>query len=130
MNRFEEILQDVHYKDWFFYLGHDEGRSWLQVKFLAPDAATGAGVVQAGRKWFLSEHMTRSEVVQTALKAVLTAEEHEARERFAYRGKRIFGPHINVDALHEVCSELDVREEPDEYGAAPEGDGLASRRTV
>jgi hypothetical protein len=40
--------------------------------------------------------------VRTALKAVLTAEEHEARERFLFRGRAIFGPNIDVDGLREV----------------------------
>jgi hypothetical protein len=55
--------------------------------------------------------MTRSEVVQTALKAVLSAEEHEARERFLYKGKAVFGPHFDVDVLHSIYGKeaLDVR---------------------
>jgi hypothetical protein len=48
--------------------------------------------------------------VQTALKAVLTAEEHEAREQFFYRGGAVFGPHINVDRLWTIADELDERE--------------------
>jgi hypothetical protein len=67
-----------------------------------------------GRKWFLSNHMTRSEVVQTAFKAVLTAEEHEAREHFKYRGQSIFDPHYDVDKLVELRSDvacLDLRKE-------------------
>lgn len=59
--------------------------------------------------------MTKSEVVQTAFKAVLTAVEHETRETFLYRNKAIFGPHYNVDALLKLCESgstaLDVRKE-------------------
>lgn len=57
----------------------------------------------------LSPNMTKSELVQTAMKAVLAAEEHEAREHFRYRGKCIFGPHIDVDGLLAVCDDLDAR---------------------
>lgn len=76
----------------------------LQVQFAAD------GDVWRGRKWRLSKHMTPSEVVQTCLKAVLTAEEHEAREHFLYQGRAIFGPHINIEALWEVCEKKEVRD--------------------
>jgi hypothetical protein len=52
-----------------------------------------------GRQWRISQHATKSEVVQTAMKAVLTALEHEAREEFLYADTAIFGPHFNVDDL-------------------------------
>jgi len=50
-------------------------------------------------------HMTPSEVVQTAFKSVLTAEEHEAREAFRYRNEAIFCPHFDVEALHQIAVE-------------------------
>lgn len=53
--------------------------------------------------------MVKSEVVATAMKAVLAAEEHEARELFKYRGKAIFNPHIDVDALAGVCEKVETR---------------------
>jgi hypothetical protein len=57
--------------------------------------------------------MTRSELVQTAFKAVLTSIEHEAREQFTYKGARVFGPHFDIEALVSACraSQLDVRKE-------------------
>ena len=96
------VLSEVHYKDWRFYVAQSGGRHYLQVRFDG----------QHGRKWLLSPHMTRSEVVATALKAVLTAEEHEAREEFTYLGEAVFGPHLDVDALYDVCvgTQPDVRE--------------------
>jgi len=62
-----------------------------------------------GRKWLLSQHMTDSEIVQTALLAVLVCEEHEARERFRYRGAAIFGPHQDVEDLVRHPAKLSVR---------------------
>lgn len=55
--------------------------------------------------------MTVSELVQTALKAVLTAVEHEVREQFLYRGRAIFNPHCDVEELVALCERraLDVR---------------------
>jgi hypothetical protein len=96
-----EYLQDVQYSDWLFRVGTTAEGVFLQVAF----AADGAD--QYGRKWLLSRHMTKSEVVQTAFKAVLTALEHEAREHFRYRGKAIFGPHFDVDVLHGIAGKLE-----------------------
>lgn len=56
-----------------------------------------------GRKWYVSKWATVSEVVMTALKAYLTALEHEARETFTYAGNRIFDPHMNVAVLATIC---------------------------
>ncbi len=109
-NKAREWLSAVTYKDWLFFIGGDVDGSYLQVQFAAPDSATGEAASWAGRKWRLSPHMTRSEVVQTALKAVLTAEEHEAREQFLYRGRAIFGPRINVERLWELTGEPAAKE--------------------
>lgn len=99
----ELILNEIRYKDWELHVGQDESRLFLQVQFQGRCTVTGAEETQYGRKWLLSPHMTRSEVVTTAFKAILTAEEHECREHFMYRGKAIFGPHLNVDKLVELC---------------------------
>lgn len=109
------LLSDLSYKDWRFELGADGCRPFLQVVFLAPCAESGESAEQRGRKWFLSPHMTDSEVVQTALAAVLMAEEHEVRERFLYRGRAIFGPHFHVEMLWHLAGRrdaVDVRSAP------------------
>ena len=104
--RVEDTLAQIKYKNWSFIVLDDrensvypDARMFLQVQFPSIDFVTGMEEVQKGRKWMLSPHMTQSEIVTTALKAVLTAEEHEARENFRYRGAMIFGPHIDVNAL-------------------------------
>lgn len=99
------LLKDLKYRDWSFLLDESTGLH-LKVWFVAD------GCPQVGRKWKLSRHMTKSEIVQTALKAVLVAEEHEAREKFLYRERPIFGPHFDVDALWEISGRVDVREPP------------------
>lgn len=108
-----EVLQACSYRDWTFFLGHDGDQPWLQVRFMEADLGTGGHIQQYGRKWRLSRHMTRSELVQTAFLAVLTAVEHEAREGFRYRGRMVFGPHLDVDALAEFVGRrenLSIRE--------------------
>lgn len=98
-----EILAEIRYKNWVFHLGTESnGRKWLQVRFRAANSYTGLEEWQYWRKWFLSEHMTKSEIVGTAFKAVLSAEEHECRESFKYKNQPIFGPHIDVDVLANI----------------------------
>ncbi len=106
-----DILSQVAYRDWTFHVGD----GYLQVQFSAAanplDPASPAAVMH-GRKFLLSAFMTRSELIQTALLAVLQAEEHEARERFLYRGRPVFGPHFDVEKLVELCDSpncLDAR---------------------
>lgn len=106
--RLASILGEIAYKDWSFHVGKDGiGLYHLQVKFRAD------GGEWSGRKWRLSQHMTRSEVVQTALTAVLAAEEHEAREKFLFRGQAIYGPHFDCVKLWQLAAggdaALDVR---------------------
>lgn len=88
---------------------------YLQAEFMAPcNHAGGAPELQKTRKWQLSEHMTKSEVVQTAFKCVLTSLEHEAREQFTYRHAAIFGPHFDVEDLVYLVrgASVDVRPAP------------------
>lgn len=102
------MLERVRYKDgWTFIVGLDSTGVgvcgyWLQVRFPERCTESGEMKMQHGRKWRLSPHMTRSEIVQTALAAVLAAEEHESRERFTYDGLPIFGPHFDVDKLRDL----------------------------
>lgn len=92
------VLDLIQFRDWELVVGGNL-RPYLQVQFDAPCNVTGESQRQHGRKWLLSPHMTRSELVTTALKAVLTAVEHEAREEFLYRGEMIFAPHFDVEDL-------------------------------
>lgn len=62
---------------------------------------SGEPMSWTGRKWYISSHSTTSEVVQTALKAVLTAAEHELREQFTYQGVRVFDPHMDLPEVVE-----------------------------
>lgn len=104
-----EMDGDGFYLQWFWYASEpeDDSRRWDDVLLGIP--VPQVMKKQTSRKWRLSEYMTKSELVQTALKAVLTAEEHEARESFRYRGKAIFGPHFDVDTLFAIADEKDLR---------------------
>lgn len=90
-------LAALRYKPgWHLEAGAKGATLYLQVRY------DGSGAYGAepwtGRKWLLSEHMTTTEVVNTALTAVLAAEEHETRELLTYRGVAVFDPHESVEA--------------------------------
>lgn len=72
---------------------------YLQLRYIEPDIATGAIEEQHGRKWYVSSHSCKSEIVRTVLKACLTSAEHMIREHFKYRGCAIFAPHWDVDEM-------------------------------
>lgn len=103
----QAILDQVHFMayKWQVHGSFLPGdlNTYLQASFQARCARTGMLTTQDTRKWLLSRHMTKSEIVQTAFKCALTSIEHEAREQFTYQGQPIFGAHFNVDQLVELC---------------------------
>lgn len=75
---------------------------WLQLqdKSLPDDFNTG-------RKFRLSEHMTRSEVVGTVFAAYKAWIEHEMFESFTYKGVAVFNPHVDIEARVALVSNPD-----------------------
>ncbi len=99
------VMEQVTFPGYSFeVVGDFTVPTYLQAKFSAPYTGpdgkpTGVTTLHHTRKWLLSKWMTRSELVQTAFKCVLTSVEHEAREQFTYRDVPVFGPHFNVEEL-------------------------------
>lgn len=80
----------------------DEGVYGVKGRFKAPCSVRGGEPVwQHTRMWVL-EHPTVGAVVGTLLKLVLTSLEHEAREMFLWKGKRVFDPHTDINALFAI----------------------------
>lgn len=108
-------LKDVSYHDYTFEVEHnlDWTSFYLQGWYVDRDIATGDTAIQRTRKWQLSQHMTKSEFIQTVFKCALTSAEHRVREGFLYKGKRVYSPHFDVDALHGLCVDkaFDYRKE-------------------
>jgi hypothetical protein len=111
------VLQQVSYPGYVFEVNLEEERMYLRGIFYAPCAETGQMAQQFTRKWYVSREATRSEIVQTALKCVLTSIEHEAREVFQYRGRAIFGPHFDVEQLVALCDQKSRDTRPQLEGA-------------
>jgi len=88
------------HEKWNLEVKTDGSRSYLQVHVpYGRDSETGLPIDWTGRKWMLSPHMCKNEIVTTAFKAIMTAMEHEVREMFRYRGVSIFNPHMDPDKL-------------------------------
>ena len=106
------VVRSVLCEGYTFEVTEGEGALYLQASYSERDIVTGEFARQYTRKWRLSQHMVKSEVVQTCLKCVLTSAEHRVREHFLYCGERVYGPHFDVDALWEIANKrrLDYRQ--------------------
>lgn len=119
--RFTELLKDIEYPgmqilcgqlDYVHHLLPIAGAPvYLMVTSQDVCNVTGEPLEWKSRKWLLSRHMTDGEVIQTALKAIMTAEEHEIRERFKYKGQPVFDPHYDIDKLVELRASADALKE-------------------
>jgi hypothetical protein len=99
------VLSRCKFKDWGFLLLTKGDGFLVQLEFLANDNFTGELRRHKGRKWYVSAHSTKDEIVRTAFLAVKTAREHETREQFKFDGYAIYGPHQDVDDLTFVKAE-------------------------
>lgn len=97
------VLADIRFYDYAFKIVDKHPSLYLQATYTEPDIVTGTPERQYTRKWQLSEHMTKSEFVQTAFKCCITSMEHRTREHFRYKDAAVFGPHFDVDALLDLC---------------------------
>ncbi len=130
LERYRAVVADVRYREgWTLAVREDGDRCYLQVQFVAECAVSGRIGTQHGRKWFLSPHMTVSEIVGTAFKACLTAEEHECREAFRFRGQRVFTPHLDVEWMAERMNAGDVeRARVDARSGSDRRNGMAGAK--
>lgn len=124
---FEAILTDVEFLHFDFHILQENDRCFLQASFTALDTVSREMKTQKTRKWMLSPWMTKSEVVGTAFKCVITAVEHEARESFTYKEERIYSPHYDVDALAELCRAGKFDERDDWYAEENKSNDLAEK---
>lgn len=114
LESFQTILDDITVGNYELHLRRDpgDGRFFIQIQFDDVDHETGEPGYRAYcRKWYLSPHMTTSEVVRTAWKAYEAAVIHEAQETFKYKKAPIYNPHIDVDCLVTASQFRDSRED-------------------
>lgn len=95
----DRVIKRISFPWCWFHVGMMGEGFYIQVRYNERDIKTKEMTEQHGRKWYISPFSTESEVFQTGLKAVLTSAEHRVREHFLVDGVRVFGPHLDVDAL-------------------------------
>jgi hypothetical protein len=107
----EDILIDITFRDWWFEVQKKGDGFLMQARFMAPDANNpdSGPTLQTCRKWYVSSHSVKAEIVRTAWKAIEAAVLHEAQEEFRYKGKVIYNPHLDPDQLAAGDQVLNVR---------------------
>lgn len=108
-----KVLSFVTYPKVDFCIVVKNDMFFIQVRCDSKCNTTGAPYQWKGRKWFVSSHSTDSEIVQTCFKAIITALEHEAREKFMFLGQPVFRPHLDVYDLFDLSmrGKIDIRED-------------------
>ena len=97
VEKVRSVLADVSFQESHFEVEESRGGFLIQLVCEEQDARTGVPEALRGRKWHVSSSDSASDLVRTAFKAVVTWQEHEAREKFLYRGVAVFGPHCDVE---------------------------------
>ena len=94
------------------FYGYHDTNMWVQVGMMRPDCDDPFLVeVGKGGKVYLSEHASEDEIVKKIMGLTLAYVEHETREGFYYKGVRLFGPHISLEAMMRNAHETVGREE-------------------
>src|SRR4051812_35559338 len=96
-NRIADLRDRIEYARPLVSIQCDE--DGFEVVAIRPDTYTGEQRVGYGGHRTVTDDMSDSQIVRAMFGALLAFEEHEAREAFTFDGARIFGPHIDVDAL-------------------------------
>jgi hypothetical protein len=105
LDEIKGLIEQCSFFDYTFLIDERGGAIRLKARYWDKDIVTGLEETQHTREWLLSRFLTKSQIVQTAFKCCLTSMEHRAREGFKYRGKRVYGPHFDVDQLWELCAD-------------------------
>ena len=114
VDRYHRIASEVDLAENFkIVLEQDKempfGRWYYQIQCWRMDVITGIWDWGFGGKAYLSPHASDNELVQTIFGLYKGYWEHESRESFMWRGRRVFGPHIATQALWDVARRVDVR---------------------
>lgn len=76
---------------------------FVQACLWRADTDTGNEGWGFGSQLMILARMSTDEIVRKFFVAARDYSEHEVREAFTYKGKKILGPHIGVEDLWEIC---------------------------
>lgn len=111
-----QIVKDTQYRGvrgiaYAYEIAEDDGRVYVTLVVTRPETFTGT--VSAGRGWRHELHpsMSESQIVKMLFGMGQDFDEHEAREGFVYKGRRVFGPHIDIAAMWSVATTYEQRKQ-------------------
>ena len=81
------VLTQVSYKNWQFATGKLGNGFYLQTSNNPNNT-----YLEDSKKWYLSPAITNHEIIQTALLAILAAEDHAIFAQIKYQGKTYDNP--------------------------------------
>jgi Nucleoside 2-deoxyribosyltransferase like len=81
VEKMSAILDGVEFRGGSFSVEEIHDGFLIQLRREEADVEGGERELHEGRKWHISPSASESEIVQTAFKAVVTWQEHEARDR-------------------------------------------------
>jgi hypothetical protein len=104
-----EIVAYMSYLDWELRVLMDGDHPYLQVFGHGPDPKQNMKDEKwSGRKFFISPHMCKNEIIRTGLLAVERAVAHEMYENILYKGFAIFTPHMDYEEIVEIMRDHSV----------------------
>lgn len=77
---------------------------WVEASLVRKDAYRGDTLTRGyGGKLLIPAHVSEDTAVKTFFVAGRNYAEHEVRESFEWRGKRVLGPHIPLTSMLEIA---------------------------
>jgi hypothetical protein len=92
----QEMLDEIKYKDWTFFLGNTNGVMYLEIRYWE-----GNNLCR-GNQWIISPYIRQEQIVLLAYKAVKDILENQAQEYFTLSGRAIYNGDINAYELWEI----------------------------
>lgn len=98
----QKLLQKISYKNEYYFDIWQQGDLdlfFIRLHVDRIDVVTGNKSIGKSAPVFIDKNWTDDQIVRQAFKCILGYEEHEVREKFKYKNKAIFGPHISLNKL-------------------------------
>jgi hypothetical protein len=86
----------------------EDSRYYFQIRCWRKDAITGVYDFGYSGPSYVNPKSSDSQIVAQVFGLYKGYWEHETRETFQWKGRRIFGPHISLEALWEVARRVDI----------------------
>jgi hypothetical protein len=98
------VKYDQKYKKYLssFPADFPQARVYLQIQYECKCNKTDVVEQWRGRKWYLTQYMTDSEIIFTALDAFKAVIMHEAMEGFKVDNKILVNQHIDFEELLKI----------------------------